>query len=597
MSDNAVLNAFYGIFRGSTQFFVRHQAPFSESEGKLKAKWCGFAVYNKHTPAPEGKEAGDLIPLTIDHYLAHLNGGDGLAVSPLMNVEDNSGAVVKRNVCYFAAIDIDVYETNFTWLVRRLYQHGFRFVAALSKSGGLHLYFFFNDAEPADKVIGALARIVQVFGLDRLYVNAKNKSKVEIFPKQSTFIPGDKNANCLFLPFYNAANSAECRNKVLTAEGKLIGIAKALPVIESMFTTVAEINTVIDGLPYSDAPFCIQMILLTGALTENAGRNNFLFSAAIYLKKKYRDGFYDCFEEMNDCLEAPLGKQDIEHTYNSVTDTEKNYDGYKCKDSPCVDYCDKKLCKQREYGVGREKGNHNTGAEYWGKLVRYDTGEGKEPYYTWEIQVPDRDKAEKVQVDSHKELLNQTVVQQCCLRDLNWVPFRVSENDWIANVRKGLVGIDDEPDRIIKVPPAADTTEMAMLRESFMKFLTHKQIQKNGQPYMVKNGQVYYTDGAYYFDTRGLLDFLRMEKFTPGKFNLGNWLTKEQKCIQDEELVYQTPKGERRSLKCWKKLETPELRAMNVFYEDVYEGDADIIQRIPLEDKEAGGDDGDDTKF
>ena len=590
MSDNTVLNAFYGVFRGNTLFYTKHQAPFRLEEGKKKAKWCGFAVYTKRTPPPKGKEEGDFIPVTIDHYREHLNGGDGLAISPITNVEDKNGSVIKRNVCYFAAIDIDVYDVNFKWLVQRLYLYGFQFVAALSKSGGLHLYFFFNEAEPADKVIETLSRIVEVFGLNRLFVNAKQKSKVEIFPKQASFIPGDRNANCLFLPFYNIANKDKCTNKVLNTEGTLIGITKALSVIESMFTSIKEINDVIDKLPFNDAPYCIQMILLTGALAENDGRNNFLFSAAIYLKKKYRDGFYDMLEEMNNCLEAPLENKDITSIYTSVT--EGGYDNYSCKRSPCSDYCDKSLCKLREFGPNRDKGNHFTGADCWGQLTRYDTGEGKEPYYKWEVRVAEGEDFKVVQIDSHKDLLNQSVVQQNCLRDLNWVPFRVKENDWVAIIRKVHIGINE---RTIKVPQSADTTEMSMLRESFMRFLTHRQVQKNGQPYMVRLNQVYYTDGDYYFTTSGVLKYLNFERCSLGRTNLREWLLK-QKCIENAELHYETTAGEIKVIKCWKKPETEELLSMNSFYEDIYEDDADILQKNKLNKTEGGGDGGD-TKF
>jgi len=594
MSDNAVLNAFYSIFRGNKLFFVKHQPPFTEAEGKVKAAWCGFAVYSKkYDPPPEGKSEKDLIPLTIEHYREHLNGGNGLAVCPVMNVEDSEGNVIKRNVCYFAAIDIDV-TASFTHLICRMYQHGFQFIAVRSKSGGLHIYFFFKEAEPADKVIETLSRIVQVFGLDRLYVSSKQKSRVEIFPKQASFVPGDKNANCLFLPFYNTKNGSP--NRMINAEGQLMGITKALPVIETMFTSVGEIEGIINRLPYSDAPFCVQMILLTGALEERDGRNCFLFSAAIYLKKKYGGNFLSELEEMNRCFQSPLEDSEVASVYNSVTDKDKNYENYSCKKPPCADYCDKRLCKARKYAPYRDRNNHLTGAEYWGRLYRYDTGEDTEPYFKWEIQVPERNTPEMVQIDSHEDLLSQIKVQQCCLRDLNWVPLKVSENDWIGNVMKGLLGIEEEPGRIIKVPLAADTSKKGMLRESFMKFLTHKQIQKNGQPYMVKHGQVYYEGGVFYFDTRGLLDFLRLEKHELGRFNLGNWLV-QQGCVQDAELPYQTPKGEQRSLSCWKKPETPELRAMNIFYDDVYDGDADIIQKIPVDKEDEGGGDGDDTKF
>jgi hypothetical protein len=380
---------------------VKHQAPFTEKEGKLKASWCGFAVYNKRNPPPEGKEYGDLIPVTKELYREHLNGGDGLAIAPLMNIK------TKKNVCFHAVIDIDAYGVNFTWLVNRLYRAGFKFAAFLSKSGGLHIYFFFADPEPADKAIKTLKKIVEVYGLGRLFANDKNKSKVEIFPKQAAFVPGDQNAGCLFLPFYNTANKS--KQNMLTAEGKLVGITKALPIIKSMYTSVKEINSVLDGLLYGDAPYCVQMISLTGALAENDGRNNFLFHAAIYLKKKYQEDFKGFLEAMNDCLEAPLEQKDIDSIYKSVTT--HGYDNYPCKKSPCADYCDKKLCSSREYGVGRQQNNRFTGADCWGELSKIMA---ETPYYRWEVRINPDEEFKAVQVDSVDDLHNQSAMQKCC---------------------------------------------------------------------------------------------------------------------------------------------------------------------------------------
>jgi len=584
MSTENTLKAFYRIFQGNAAFYVHHQAPFIEKEGKLKASWCGFAAYGtKSFPkVPEGYEKGDLVPVTKEHYREHLNGGNGIAIAPLCNTKD------KNNVCYFAAIDIDVYDVNFTWLIRRLYQLGFKFAAFLSKSGGLHLYFFFTEAESGEKVIGTLNKIVEVFGLNRLFVNDKKKSKVEVFPKQATFIPGDKNVNCLFLPYYSAAK--DCKNRMLTAEGKLVGIEKAIPVMESMFTSVKEINSALENLPYSDAPFCIQMVLLTGALAENDGRNNFLFSAAIYLKKKYRDDFYGLLEEMNNCLEAPLEDDDVKSVYGSVTSKEKNYDHYSCKKSPCSDYCDKRLCKLREFGAGRDRNNHFTGADCWGKLTRYDTGDSKEPYYIWEVRIEEGDEFKSVRIDSHKDLLNQAVVQQNCLRDLNWVPFRIKENDWIVTVRNGLIDIED---RTVPVSKETDTTEMSMLHDAFKRYLTHKQIQKDA-PYLIKVGQVYHSNGAYHFITKGLLDFLRLEKLQLGRVNLREELMSYGCC--EGAVAYKSAKGVEIKIPCWQKPEDEELLAMDAFYDDIYEGDADILQKNKL-NKEGKQDDGNDTKF
>jgi hypothetical protein len=578
MPENKTLDLFYNIFRGNESFFVKHQTPFIEKEGKMAASWCGFAVYNKRNPPPKGKEYGDLIPVTKKLYREHLNGGDGLAIAPLTNTGR------KRNVCYYAAIDIDIYGVNFTWLVNRLYHAGFKFAAFLSKSGGLHVYFFFADPEPAAKAIETLEKISEVYGLERLFVNGKNKGKVEIFPKQSAFTPGNTNANCLFLPFYNSANKS--KQTMLTAEGKLVGIVKALPFIESAFTSVKEINSVLNGLPYNDAPYCVQTILLTGALAENDGRNNFLFSAAVYLKKKYEDNFRDYLDEMNERLETPLEREEVDSVYNSVT--AKGFDGYLCGKLPCAGYCDKKLCALREYGAGRRKNNRFTGADCWGKLSKVMA---EEPYYLWEVRINPDDDFKTVRVDSVDDLQNQSVMQKRCWRDLNWAPFRVKDNDWIATVNKAMEGIDE---RLVSVKKETDTTSMGELRGLFLQFLTHKQIQ-NGQPQMVKLGLVYHADGAYFFDTKGIMDFLRFSKFSLGKINLREQLIAYG--CSDGELKYETAKGDERVIECWKKPDDAELLEMDAFYEDVYEGYADIASKIKLSKEKKGGDGNEDTKF
>jgi hypothetical protein len=573
MSENDILDLFYGIFRGNLSFFVKHQAPFAKKKGKRTAKYVVFAKYNKYNAPPEGKEEGDFIPVTKELYREHLNGGNGLAVAPLTNTKN------KRNVCFFAVIDIDVYNVNFTWLVNRLYRAGFKFAAFLSKSGGLHIYFFFADPEPGDKAIGALEKIVELYGLGRLFANEKNKSKVEIFPKQAVFVPGDTNVNCLFLPFYDTANKS--RQNMLTAEGKLVGIAKALPVIEGMFTSVEEINSTIDALPYGDAPYCVQMVLLAGALAENDGRNNFLFFVAIYLKKKYKDDFKDALREMNDCLETPLEQKDIDSIYMSVTTN--GYDNYPCKRSPCADYCDKKLCASREFGVGRQKNNRFTGADCWGELSKVMT---REPYFLWKVRINPDDEFKTVQVDSVDDLYNQAAMQKCCWRKLSWAPFKVKDNDWIAVVNKAMAGIEE---REIPVPEGTDTTGLGELRSLFTRYLLSRRAQ-NGLPCMVAVGQVYYAEGASYFTTQSVTDFLRYEKFPLGKINLRGQLL-DYGC-SEADLRYKPAKGEERIIPCWKKPDDAELLKTEALYGDAHDADMEILQSLePKKEREEGGSD------
>jgi hypothetical protein len=91
------------------------------------------------------------------------------------------------------------------------------------------------------------------------------------------------------------------------------------------------------------------------------------------------------------------------------------------------------------------------------------------------------------------------------------------------------------------------------------------------------------------------MDFLRFERFPLGRTNLREQLISYG--CSDGEVKYKTAKGEEKTIKCWKKPDDAELLEMDAFYEDVYDGTADIVQKIKLskEDKEKEGDE--DTKF
>jgi hypothetical protein len=580
MSENKTLDEFYGFFRGNRSFFIKHRPPFVEKEGKLVASRCGFALYDKRNPPPEGKKDGDYIPVTKELYRQHLNGGDGLAISPITDTED------EENVCYYAVIDIDVYGgVNFTWLVSRLYRAGFNFAPFLSKSGGLHIYFFFNDAEPAGEAVKALEKIVEVYGLDRLFVNKDNKSKVEIFPKQTKLAPGHV-GSCLFLPFYNAANPDKCRAKMLTAEGGLLGITKALPVIGGMFTSVRGINSVLDNLPYNDAPYCVQMILLSGALWEGDFRDNFLCCVAIYFKKKSalngeEADFLEDLREANNCLESPLEDADIERIYESITG--KGYDKYWCNKPPCKDYCSKSLCKMREYGIGRTRNSVSTGADCWGEISKVMAAE---PYYIWKVRVNSEDEYKEVRFDSEEDVLSQAVVQRCCMRYLHWIPTTIKKQIWEDIVRKSIEGMDK---RQIAVPKGTDTTAMGELRGLFVRYLLRRRA-RNGQPCMVATDQVYYAEGEYYFTTGSVQAFLRYEKFSLGKINLHAAL--EDYGCSAAELRYKNAKGAEKVISCWKKPEDEELLEMSALYDDAHEADMEILQSIkPKKEQAEGGSD------
>lgn len=573
MGAPSITAQFRSIFEGYTAGYVKHTPPFKRDDnGKLKASWVGVAKYkrnDRNNPSPPpGFEVDDQVPLTEEQYRDHLNGVQGLAVSPLFDLA-LPGKPIQNNVCLFGVIDIDTYGVGYTELVHRLYQLEYRFAAFVSKSGGLHIYFFFRKAESAAQVRVELKRIVEVFGLHKTY-SVAGVSRVEVFPEHDTRKPGQWD-KCVFLPFYDSKHGSE--QLMITATGELQPIHTALPMIEGMYTSVSEIAGVTDGLPYADAPFCIQMLLLSGGPATNY--NDFLFTAAIYAKTKYGEAFSQKhIEEMNDHCTDPIDNVHVKSMFTSVVGTDWSLRG-RCKKEPVCTVCDKELCKLRVYGVGRDKRNTTSNVEF-GKIYRMMA---ETPYYLWEARLTGTEEWRKLRIDGSENLLNQKTVQKACIDTLGQLSLTVSPPIWEKRVNDCLLTIEN-----VEVPKATDTTEMSALRDAFERYLTHGQA-RNTQPQTVFTKQVYRADGVFYFRTDGFVDYLRVVKFVLGRTNLREQLI-QYGCVEGE-VTYTNGAGEKKSIPCWKKVEDEHLRSLGTYYEDVMASDADLLTKNPLnkEDK------------
>ena len=578
MDAEKLLKDFYSIFHGNRSKYVVHAKPFKkEASGKYKASRVYYALKN-----PKDKEHKDKKEVTIEEYRKHLNGEQGCAIEPLLTITTDDGKVL-RDMCYYGVIDIDVYGEPgmFLHLIRRMYQVGWKFTAFQSKSSGLHIYFMFKKAEKASDVIELLKRIITVYGLDMLYCDDKHKSKVEYFPMHASEVPGE-DGKCVFLPYFNAA-SGKALNRMITTDGTFAGFEKAIEHIKASYTSVAEMRDTLDSLPYSDAPFCIQMAALTGCLGANAGRNKFLFHSCVYFKRKLgKDAdYFDDLLELDACMEAPLQDEDlqgIKSTYDSANSKEWSYS---CKHDPMCSYCNRKECREREFTAMQKtdaKQNDNTGAEMMGPISRVMA---RQPYYIWEIQAPGKE-VKEVRFDSAAEIRNQLDVQVHCIDQLGWMPQQVKNNVWIDIVNSCMEGIEN---RQITISAESDTSELNELHTLLVKYLTHRQIQ-NGAPYMVNAGQVYHNEGKYYFSTEGVKDYLRIERYNLGRTNLREELIRFG-CTEGK-LDYKTKGGRDMTVRCWVKDEDSELEDKFAYYDDMYEQDALRAASIKLAEKEKG---------
>jgi hypothetical protein len=525
MINNVDVQRFTLLFKGKTNTYVRNELPKTKPEAGQKIK---TKITNN-----EG---------TVDKSLLmkHLNGDFGVGICPV-NAEGK---------CFFGVLDIDYYQSKIKRVLHFIKEYQLPLLPFRSKSGGLHVYLMLSKAVSAKTMRELLNQIVYYFSLDMLY----GKAKVEIFPKQDK---AEGFGSSVTLPYFNADKPY---TYLLDLEGNPVPFREAIDYVQHHLTSVEAVKEALEHLPYNDAPPCIQRVLISEEVGgDDTGRNNFLYSYAVYAKKKYGNGFEDYVKEINDNFECPLEDSVVEQTCTSVREHEYVY---KCKDIPCNSFCDKTACRKREFGLGRDKG-HFTGVDY-GKLFRYKTAE---PYYIWQLRLQGQEKWVDVIFKDEGYLLDQKNFAKMCVRYLNQAPMQVSNNDWYAILNSVLPNVQD-----VEVKEESDTSSLSMVKFAFIKYLANKQARRD-MPSQIRvnlcvrkeiNGVT-----KYYFTHIGFAEFLKNQKIT---FDFGMLReTLKQFGAQEDVLVYDDSFGEEKHFPCWSKVEDKNI-------EDAYNGAMEVEQ-------------------
>ena len=389
------------------------------------------------------------------------------------------------------------------------------------------------------------------------------EQKVEIFPKQDK-ITAEGMGSAITLPYFNAE---EPYTYLLDLDGNEVPFEEALNQIQKRFTTIETVREALENLPYNDAPPCLQRILLSGLVGgEDTGRNNFLFSFALYASKKYGlEGFASYVRELNSSFECPIEESAVESTIASIKSKEYSY---RCKDIPCNGFCDKSLCKKREFGLGREKG-HFSDIEY-GQLLRYKTAE---PYYVWQLKLQGSEGDFKsIVFRDEGELLDQKNFAKVCVRFLNFAPRQVQTNDWFGTLNKYLASVKD-----VEVRAESDTSALSMIRQMFVRYLSNKQARRDS-PYQIHANlcvrQTYSDDSGkpvakFFFTHTGFAEYLRNNKVNFDQSMLRETL-KSFGAVEDT-LKYNNSMGDLVEFPCWSKSEDKEI-------DEAYKGEVEIAE-------------------
>lgn len=534
MITNVQAQRFLLLFMGKENTYVKNMLPKTRPEKGVKVKTSITNV--------RGKVDADLM-------LSHLNGEFGVGICP----------VTTDGKCRTAVIDIDYYKGKIRKMLDIIRDYQLPLVPFRSKSGGLHCYLFLSRGVSAKTIRDTLSLIIKVFSLDKMY----GEEKVEVFPKQDK-VTEDGFGNAITLPYFNAE---EPYTYLLDLDGNEVPFEEALNQIQKRFTTIEAVREALENLPYNDAPPCLQRILLSGLVGgEDTGRNNFLFSFALYASKKYGlEGFASYVRELNNSFECPIEESAVESTIASIKSKEYSY---RCKDIPCNGFCDKSLCKKREFGLGREKG-HFSDIEY-GQLLRYKTAE---PYYVWQLKLQGSEGDFKnIVFRDEGELLDQKNFAKVCVRFLNFAPRQVQTNDWFGTLNKYLASVKD-----VEVRAESDTSALSMIRQMFVRYLSNKQARRDS-PYQIHANlcvrQTYSDESGkpvakFFFTHTGFAEYLRNNKVNFDQSMLRETL-KSFGAVEDT-LRYNNSMGDLVEFPCWSKSEDKEI-------DEAYKGEVEIAE-------------------
>lgn len=301
----------------------------------LAGEFCGLFISNNRTIGQFHPKSGRIETVTkemsIEDWVTHFNGVAGVGGVPIM--DDNN--------CHWAVIDIDNHgqeeDTPIGPIDKIVTANQLPLVVCRSKSGGVHAYAFFKDAQPAAKVRAMMAKWAVQIG----------HPGVEVYPKQSTLRRNPQtgtmqNGNLVNLPYFVLAKTnryAFRSEQVLDARGFLdLAIKLRMSNADVKDWSMKE---------HQEAPPCVQRMLTEGV--EAGSRNEAAFHIGVYLRKAYPAEVEARLRDINNTIfPSPLPRAELTRTILSAQRPDYNY---RCSVDPQNSLCDRTTCLTRKHGI------------------------------------------------------------------------------------------------------------------------------------------------------------------------------------------------------------------------------------------------------
>jgi hypothetical protein len=292
-----------------------------------------YGIYIVPPPSVSGaKRAGDArtvqAPVNEALWARHLAGEIQLGIVP---IRDDS-------TCVFGAIDVDDYSTDLKALGAKIRKMKLPLVVCRSKSGGAHLYAFFQLPTEATRVRELLAGWAASLGY----------ASVEIFPKQDALHSTQDTGNWINMPYSGGAAT----ERYALINGKTADIDAFLEYSEKFRVAPDTVNSTAEFPELlTEAPPCL-VTLANGGIPDGQ-RNQTLFALAIYARKRWPEDWEEHVSELNaNFVSPPLPSGEVSEVIKNVNKKDYNYP---CKQEPLCHVCQRSICKNREFGVSAQR--------------------------------------------------------------------------------------------------------------------------------------------------------------------------------------------------------------------------------------------------
>lgn len=400
--------------------------------------------------------------VTEEMFYNHLNGIQRLGIVP----------VTADGHCKFIAMDVDVYSGGHEKLLHCIRSNNMPLIPFYSKSGGLHLYMFFDSMVKAKE-----ARTVMLSFRDLLCL----KKSTEIFPKQVVLDPNSK-GSWINIPYFDCDSMVQC---MIADNGAKLTLDEALVYILTHKVNIPMLTNYLAEVPLSDAPPCLQSIYFT---SDTLNRNKYLFNLARYFKSKDPDTWQSQLLLAGARLLDPMPAKELNETVIKSF-TKKDY-SYACNDAPICDLCNKLECRKRPYGLG---GTEISSFDFE-ELTQYKTDP---PYYEWKVN------GQIMTFFSENDIISQHAWRTLAFRLLHRLPPRLTEIAWYKIVNNALTTMVVKP-----VEEGTDISPGALFKEYLTEFFTKRVYAERKEEIIM--GKVYKDDkfARYIFKPMDLLVFL-----------------------------------------------------------------------------------------